>query len=66
MIHLLSSHSFLLQFYNKSGVMGNFATEPSRALLNYDEGDIKSVHYGDILIKYPAILNIKKGTRNGD
>ena len=46
--------------------MGNFATEPSRALLNYDEGDIKSVHYGDILIKYPAILNIKKGTRNGD
>lgn len=31
----------------------------SRALLNYDEGDIKSVHYGDILITYPAILNIK-------
>ena len=31
----------------------------SRALLNYDEGDIKSVHYGDILIKYPTILNIK-------
>ena len=31
----------------------------SRALLNSDEGDIKSVHYGDILIKYPAILNIK-------
>lgn len=31
----------------------------SRALLNYDEGDIKSVHYGDILIKYPAILNVK-------
>ena len=27
----------------------------SRALLNYDEGDIQSVHYGDILIKYPAI-----------
>jgi len=22
----------------------------SRALLNYDEGDIKSVHYGDILL----------------
>ena len=31
----------------------------SRALLNYDEGDIQSVHYGDILIKYPAILNVK-------
>ncbi|MCT3073723.1 restriction endonuclease subunit S [Leuconostoc citreum] len=31
----------------------------SRALLNYDEGDIKSVHYGDILIKYPSILNVK-------
>ncbi len=46
--------------------MGSFATGQSRALLNYDEGDIKSVHYGDILIKYPAILNIKKGTRNGD
>lgn len=40
----------------------NFPVSPnslSRALLNYDEGDIKSVHYGDILIKYPAILNIK-------
>ena len=31
----------------------------SRALLNYDEGDIQSVHYGDILIKYPTILNVK-------
>ena len=31
----------------------------SRALLNYDEGDIKSVHYGDILIKYPSVLNVK-------
>ncbi|UNM88950.1 restriction endonuclease subunit S [Vagococcus sp. CY52-2] len=31
----------------------------SRALLNYDEGDVKSVHYGDILIKYSTILNIK-------
>ena len=31
----------------------------SRALLNYDEGDIKSVHYGDILIKYSSILNVK-------
>lgn len=28
-------------------------------MLNYDEGDIKSVHYGDILIKYSTILNIK-------
>lgn len=31
----------------------------SRSLLNYDEGDIKSVHYGDILIKYTSILNVK-------
>ncbi|MBM7544961.1 type I restriction enzyme S subunit [Weissella beninensis] len=31
----------------------------SRALLNYEKGDIKSVHYGDILIKYPSILNVK-------
>ena len=35
------------------------ANSLSRALLNYDEGDIQSVHYGDILIKYPAILNVK-------
>lgn len=32
----------------------------SRAMLNYDKGEIKSVHYGDILVNYPAILDIKK------
>lgn len=31
----------------------------SRAMLNYDRGEVKSVHYGDVLIKYPAILNVK-------
>ncbi|MFC0276851.1 restriction endonuclease subunit S, partial [Enterococcus devriesei] len=32
----------------------------SRAMLNYDKGEVKNVHYGDVLIKYPSILNIKK------
>lgn len=31
----------------------------SRAMLNYDEGKVKSVHYGDVLIKYPSILDVK-------
>ena len=29
----------------------------SRADLNYDDGKIKSVHYGDILIKYGAVID---------
>ena len=29
-------------------------------MLNYDKGEVKNVHYGDVLIKYPSILNIKK------
>ncbi|EAD7212846.1 restriction endonuclease subunit S [Listeria monocytogenes] len=32
----------------------------SRVMLNYDKGEVKNVHYGDVLIKYPCILNIKK------
>lgn len=32
----------------------------SRSQLNYENGLIKSVHYGDILIKYNSILDIKK------
>uniref|UniRef100_UPI00359C4C10 restriction endonuclease subunit S n=1 Tax=Lactococcus garvieae TaxID=1363 RepID=UPI00359C4C10 len=32
----------------------------SRAMLNYDSGEIKNIHYGDILIKYPSILDIRK------
>lgn len=31
----------------------------SRAELNYEKGDIKSVHYGDILIKYGAFVSAK-------
>ncbi|WP_139125637.1 restriction endonuclease subunit S, partial [Enterococcus ureasiticus] len=31
----------------------------SRAHLNYDEGDIKSVHYGDILVRYTSILEVE-------
>ncbi|MFC1909121.1 restriction endonuclease subunit S [Chloroflexota bacterium] len=31
----------------------------SRAMLNYTNGEIKSVHYGDILIKYGAVTNCK-------
>lgn len=29
----------------------------SRAALNYEEGEVKSVHYGDILIKYGAYID---------
>lgn len=29
-------------------------------MLNYDSGEIKNIHYGDILIKYPSILDIRK------
>ncbi|EMF0351822.1 restriction endonuclease subunit S [Enterococcus faecium] len=32
----------------------------SRAMLNYDNGEIKNIHYGDILIKYSTILNVKE------
>ena len=32
----------------------------SRAQLNYEKGNIKSIHYGDILIKYNSILEITK------
>ncbi|QSR13327.1 restriction endonuclease subunit S [Lactococcus sp. LG606] len=32
----------------------------SRAMLNYDSGEVKSIHYGDILIKYPSILDIRR------
>ncbi len=32
----------------------------SRAELNYDNGVIKSVHYGDILINYGSIINCSK------
>ncbi|MFT8938126.1 restriction endonuclease subunit S, partial [Liquorilactobacillus sp.] len=32
----------------------------SRAQLNYDEGVIRNVHYGDILVKYGPILDIRR------
>lgn len=32
----------------------------SRAMLNFDEGEVKNIHYGDILIKYPSIVDIKR------
>ena len=32
----------------------------SRADLSYEKGKIKNIHYGDILIKFGEILNIKK------
>ena len=31
----------------------------SRADLNYDNGQIKNIHYGDILVKYAAVLDYK-------
>ena len=30
----------------------------SRAELNYDNGDYKDIHYGDVLIKYPAYIDV--------
>ena len=32
----------------------------SRAELNYEYGSVKNIHYGDILIKYGAIVDVKK------
>lgn len=32
----------------------------SRAELSYDEGTILNVHYGDVLIKYGAVLDVQK------
>lgn len=32
----------------------------SRAMLNYDAGEVKNVHYGDVLIRYPSILDIRR------
>lgn len=29
----------------------------SRAELNYDSGEVRNIHYGDILMKFPAILD---------
>lgn len=30
----------------------------SRSMLNYDKGELMSIHYGDILINYGSILNV--------
>ncbi|MER3113873.1 restriction endonuclease subunit S [Bacillus altitudinis] len=30
----------------------------SRAGLNYDQGEVKNIHYGDILVKYDSIVDI--------
>jgi type I restriction enzyme, S subunit len=32
----------------------------SRAELNYESGEIKNVHYGDILVKYGALTDVEK------
>ena len=31
----------------------------SRAELSYDEGTVKNVHYGDILVKYGEVIDVK-------
>lgn len=31
----------------------------SRAELNYDDGTYKNIHYGDVLIKFPAHINVE-------
>lgn len=32
----------------------------SRAELNYNDGEIRNIHYGDILVKFPAVLDCEK------
>lgn len=32
----------------------------SRAKLNYDEGTVRNIHYGDIHTKFPALFNLEK------
>lgn len=34
----------------------------SRADLNYEHGSIKNIHYGDVLIKFGEILDVKKSS----
>lgn len=34
----------------------------SRSMLNYEEGELKNIHYGDILMDYGPILNFKTDT----
>ena len=34
----------------------------SRAELNYDSGNIRNIHYGDVLIKFPSIVDCQKET----
>lgn len=29
----------------------------SRAELNYNSGEVQNIHYGDILVKFPAVLD---------
>ena len=57
------------------GINGDWETRPfsksmsfigtntlSRADLNYEQGNAKNIHYGDILVKFGETLNIKSGT----
>jgi hypothetical protein len=32
----------------------------SREKLNYNLGNIKNIHYGDIIVKYDDVINVKK------
>ena len=32
----------------------------SRANLNYDEGAVKNIHYGDILVKFGSIVDVNQ------
>nr|WP_319777338.1 hypothetical protein [uncultured Sphaerochaeta sp.] len=34
----------------------------SRANLSFEKGEIKNVHYGDVLIKFGAYIDVKKET----
>lgn len=34
----------------------------SRSMLNYEDGEVKNIHYGDILMNYGSILNFKTDT----
>lgn len=48
----------LISFGDCLSTLGN-NTLP-RAALNYDEGAIKNIHYGDVLIKFPSVLDVQR------
>ena len=53
-----STEWYLIPFGDCLSTLGN-NTLP-RAALNYDEGKIRNIHYGDVLIKFPSVLDVQR------